>query len=185
MRGEVDVFGFQARRLKQPAKGGHGWIWFFVVLALLTVAAISIQVWYNPTVPLTPQLLAEAEAKWKAHGPKDYDLDYTIKTIDATEQFQVQVRHGEAISVNMNGHIPLESRLYPYYTMPALFGFIESFMEQDRQPGRPRAFTNVLFDPVDGHLIHYVRSVALLWSKRERQEITVRLTPVPAKPPMS
>ena len=44
--------------------------------------------------------------------------------------------------------------------------------------GSPRTFTSVLFDPVDGHLIHYVRSVA---SKRERQEITVRLTPISAQ----
>ena len=64
--------------------------------------------------------------------------------------------------------------------MPALYGFIEEFMQQDSQPGSPRTFTNVLFDPVDGHLIHYVRSVA---SKRERVEITVRLTPLPAAAP--
>ena len=125
------------------------------------------------------------------HGPKDYDLDYTIKKMDSTEQFQAQVRHGQAISVIMNGRIPLESRLYPYHTMPALFGFIEEFMEQDRQPGKLRTFTSVSFDAVDGHLIHYVRSVAgmrpflstEIASKRERQEITVRLTPLPAKPP--
>jgi hypothetical protein len=182
MRGDVDLFAFQAGPVKQPAKGGHGWIWFFVALAFLTVAAIFLLAKFNPTVPLTPELLAEAQARWKAYGPKDYDLDYTVKKMDATEQFHAQVRHGEAISVIMNGSIPLEPRQYPYYTMPALFGFIEEFMEQDRQPGKPRTFTNVLFDAVDGHLIHYLRSVA---SKRERQEITVRLTPVPAKPAAS
>jgi hypothetical protein len=179
--------GFRSKIANQKSKIGPGWIWFFVVLALLTAAAISIQIWYNPTVPLTPALLAEAQAKWKEHGPKDYDMDYTIKKMDSTEHFQVRVRNGEAVSVIMNERLPLESRHYPYHTMPALFGFIEDFMEQDRQPGQPRTFTNVLFDPVDGHLIHYVRSVASYVrsgaSKRERQEITVRLTPVPARPP--
>jgi hypothetical protein len=152
------------------------WIGFFVVLGLLTLVAILIQVWYNPTVPLTAELLAEAEAKWKERGPRDYDMDYTIKKLESTERFQVRVRNGQAVSVIMNDHDALEPRLYPYHTMSALFGFIEAFVEQDAQPGRPRTFTNVLFDPVDGHLIHYVRSVAV---KRERQEIIVRLTPAP------
>lgn len=155
------------------ARISHGWIWFFLILALLTVVAILIQVRYNPTMPLTAPLLAEARARWKAHGPRDYDMDYTIKKMESTERFHVQVRNGKAVAVLMNDKIELEPRLYPYYTMPALFEFIGEFLEQDAQPGKPRTFTNVLFDPVDGHLIHYVRSVA---STRERQEIIVRLT---------
>src|SRR5262249_2389317 len=102
----------------------------------------------------------------------DYDMDYTIKKLGSTEQFHVQVRNGNAVRVTMNDRVALESRLYPYHTMPALFAFIDEFREQDAQPGKPRTFTSVLFDPVDGHLIRYVRSVA---SKRERQEIIVRL----------
>ncbi|HLJ93093.1 MAG TPA: DUF6174 domain-containing protein [Gemmataceae bacterium] len=157
-------------------KSAHnrGWIWFFVVLVLLTVMGICIQIWYNPTVPLTSSLLAEAEAKWKEHGPLDYDMDYTIKTLESTEHFHVQVRQGKAVSVVMNDKVPLESRLYTYHTMPALFGFIGEFLEQDSQPNKPRTFSNVLFDAKDGHLIHYVRSVAI---RQERVEISVRLTP--------
>jgi len=173
---------FKSRIAKQKSKIGHGWVWFFVVLAFLTLAAIAVQIWYNPTVPLTASLLAEAEAKWKERGPRDYDMDYSIKKMESTERFQVQVRNGRALGVIMNGTLALESRLYPYHTMPALYGFIEEFMKQDEQPGRPRTFTTVLFDPVDGHLIHYVRSVA---SKRERQEIIVRLTPAPTQPTTS
>ena len=153
----------------------RGWIWFFVILALLTLTAIGIQIWFNPTVPLTAPLLAEAKARWKEHGPRDYDMDYSIKKMGSTERFHVQVRDGKAVSVLMNDQIALEPRLYPSNAMPALYGFIEKFMEQDAQPGKPRTFNNVLFDPADGHLIHYVRSVA---SKSERQEITVRLIPV-------
>ncbi len=162
-------------------KSGHnrGWIWFFVVLALLTVTGICIQIWYNPTVPLTSSLLAQAEAKWKEHGPHDYDMDYTIKTLESTERFHVQVRQGKAISVIMNDKVPLESRLYTYHTMPALFEFIGEFLEQDSQPNKPRTFCNVLFDAKDGHLIHYVRSVAI---RRERVEISVRLAPLSSPP---
>jgi hypothetical protein len=162
---------------KRKARIGRGWIWFFVALALLTLAAISVQIWYNPTVPLTAPPLTEARAKWKERGPANYDMEYMVKKIEATERFQVRVRDGQAISVVMNDNVPLESRHFRYHTMPALYEFIEEFMDQDAQPGRPRTFTNVFFDPADGHLIHYVRSVV---SKRERQEIIVRLTPVPA-----
>jgi hypothetical protein len=166
---------------KLSSARSRGWLWFFVVLALLTAAAISVQLWYNPTVPLTPALLAEAETKWKQRGPRDYDMDYTIKKPESTERFRVQVRDGKAVSVKMNDNLAVESRIYPYHTMPALYEFIGEFMQQDAAPGGPRIFTNVLFDPVDGHLIHYVRSVA---SKRERVEIIVRLTAVPTNPPI-
>jgi hypothetical protein len=177
---EVVLALFRSASVFQESKStrSRGWIWFFVALALLTITAISILIWYNPTVPLTPALLAGAKTKWKEHGPRDYDMDYTFKKIETTERFHVQVRNGDAVSVRMNDTIDLEPRLFPYYTMPGLFGIIEEFMEEDAKPGSPRTFTSVLFDPVDGHLIHYVRSVA---SKRERQEITVRLTPVSSK----
>ena len=165
---------------KPTRAGSRGWLWFFIALVLLSGAAIGVQFWYNPTVPLTPALLADAEAKWKQHGPHDYDLDYTIKKIESTERFQVKVRNGKAISLIMNGNLALEARLYPSYTMPGLYGVIDEFMQQDTQPGSPRTFTNVFFDPVDGHLIHYVRSVA---SKRQRVEIIVHLTPLPAASP--
>jgi len=158
---------------------GRGWIWFFVLLALLTLAAILLEIWYKPTMPLTAALLAEARAKWKERGPRDYDMDYTVKKMESTERFHVQVRNGNAVSVIMNDTIALEPRFYPYHTMPALYGFIEEFLEQDSQPDRPRTFNIVCFDPVDGHLIHYVRSIS---SKRERQEIIVRLTPLPTSP---
>jgi len=176
-RSEVILALSRSRLALQEASNtrSRAWIWFFVALALLTVTAIAILVWFNPTVPLTPALLAEAEAKWKKLGPHDYDMDYTLKKVESTDRFHVQVRNGDAVSVRMNNQIALEPRLYPDYTMPALFGIIERFQEIDAKPDSPRTFTNVLFDAVDGHLIHYVRSVAV---KRERQEITVRLTPL-------
>ena len=164
---------------QQPTRPrNRRWVWFFVALALLSVAAISVQIWYNPTVPLTPGLLADAKAKWKQHGPRDYDMDYTVKKLESTDRYHVKVRDGKAISVIMNDNLALESHHYPFYTMPALYRFIEDFLQQDTEPGSPRTFTNVLFDPVDGHLIHYVRSVA---SKRQRVEIIVHLTPLPAE----
>ena len=155
------------------------WIWFFVTLSVLTLAAIIIQVWYNLGQQLTLQQLHDAQARWKEKGPRDYDLEYTLKKTDGTDRYAVQVRNGKVLSVlrDASGGIqetnwqPEEERLYRYRDMPALFGFLEDFLQRDTQSGIPRTFATATFDAKDGHLIHYVRSVM---SKRERQEITVQ-----------
>ena len=147
----------------------RGWIWFFVILGCLTAAAIVVQVWFNVQQQLTPELLTAARRKWADKGPRDYDLEYQFKKIDSTDTYQVQVRSGKVILSIENGQLEPE-RLFHYRDMRALFTFIEEFLDQDRQPGRPRTYVTASFDSNDGHLLHYTRSVM---SKRERQEITV------------
>ena len=61
--------------------------------------------------------------------------------------------------------------LYPYHSVPALFGFMNDFLAQDRRPGRPRAFVRAAFAEADGHPMRYVRSVT--GGARERVEIVV------------
>jgi hypothetical protein len=144
-------------------------MWFFAVLTILTITAIVLQVWYNKHLELTAERLAEARGLWNANGPANYDMQYVIRTLDSIETFDVEVRNKKAIAVVCNGQ-PLEERLYRYSEMPALFGYIEGFLDQDSEPGRPRTLAKATFDVHDGHLLHYVRSVA---SKRERQEISI------------
>jgi hypothetical protein len=159
---------------KTNSRVNRGWIWFFAILSILAVIFIGIQIWYNQRQQLTPEQLRDARARWAEKGPHDYDLQYTIKKIDATETFDVKVRGGKVTSVVMNGQLQLEPWQYRYHSIPALFGFIDDFLQIDSQPGSPRTFAVASFDPEDGHLIHYVRSVM---SKRERQEMTVKLLP--------
>jgi hypothetical protein len=160
----------------------RGWIWFFVILGCLTVAAIVVQVWFNVQQQLTPELLAAARQKWTEHGPRDYDLEYQFKKIDSTDTYQVQFRGGKVILSIENGQLEPE-RLFHYRDMRALFTFIEEFLDQDRQPGRPRTYVTASFDAKDGHLLHYARSVMGVMSKRERQEITVlKLQPMSGVP---
>lgn len=150
----------------------RNWIWFFALLAVLTVTAISVQVWYNISQQLTPEQLEAAVARWKEKGPHDYEMEYTIRKMDDVETYAVQARKGKVISVTRNGQ-PVEERLYRYSEMPALFGFIEDFLRQDMadsQQGKRRTYATASFDPEDGHLLRYVRSVL---SSRERVEIYV------------
>lgn len=154
-----------------PRRRSRAWVWFFLLLVALTLGAVVIEVWYNFSQQLTPVQLSAARALWKQNGPADYDLDYTLATIETSDHYVVQVRGGKVVAASRNGQ-PLEERLWRYQSMPALFDFVEDFLERDQQPGQPRTFVTARFDPVDGHLLHYVRSVM---SRRERQEITVHM----------
>jgi Family of unknown function (DUF6174) len=155
-----------AVRRQHPRK----WIWFFVLLAVLASAAIIISVRFQTAQQLSPEKLAAARARWTSDGPASYDMKYKIQRLDSAEEsYEVEVRNGKAISVKREGK-PLEERLFRYSTMPALFDFIATFLDEDSSPGQPRTLAIATFDANDGHLLHYVRSVA---SKRERVEITV------------
>jgi hypothetical protein len=145
------------------------WVWFFVALAALTVTAIVIETWYNLRQQLTPAQLEAARILWRERGPHSYEMTYTQNQVDGSDTFAVQVRDQKVVSVTRNGQ-PLEERLYRYHSIEGLFDDIERFLERDTEPGHPRTFEIARFDPQDGHLLHYVRSVA---RAHERQEITV------------
>jgi hypothetical protein len=151
-------------------KRNTNWIWYFAVLIVLTIAACAFLFFFDMRQPLTPERLEAAVSLWKKNGPSDYDMEYT-KQLSATEAeiYRVQVRAGEVTSVELN-NAPLEERLRRYHSVPALFKFIEEFQKQDAAPNHPRTFTNVVFDPHDGHLRRNVRSVA---GEQGRVEIVV------------
>src|SRR6516164_3745556 len=115
----------------------RAWIWYFVLLAILTVAMITSLIVFNVGQQLTPEKLAAAIALWKERGPTSYDMEYTKPMVNET--FKVRVRKGDVVSVTMNDQ-PLPEREYPYHSMRALFGFIERFQQIDQEPGQPRAF---------------------------------------------
>jgi len=145
------------------------WIAFFLILGLLAASAAVIEVWYNMRQQLTTADLKAAQDLWQAKGPSNYDMEYTFKTVDNTDEYQVQVRDRHAVSAQRNGQ-PLGPRQFRYCTMPYLLEIVQDYLRQDSQADSPRTFAVATFDGTDGHLIHYVRSVM---SKRERQAITV------------
>jgi hypothetical protein len=160
-----------------PPQRNYGWIWYFAILAILTVTAISILIWFNLKQQLKPEQLAEAKALWKKHRPSNYDLTYTKKG-SATGTFAIEVRDGKVVSVTLDGleitrdDRPLDPSLYPRYDMSGLLDDLDQFLRLDAEPGRPRTFTVATFDPEDGHLIHYIRRVM---GTSERIEITAQL----------
>lgn len=154
----------------KAARPNRNWVWFFVVLVVLAVLAIGVELWFNLRQQLHRPDLEAARMLWNQKGPRDYDLEYT-KRGSASGTFVVRVRGGRVASATMDGQ-PMEPRLYPYADMGGLFDDVERFLEMDSAPGSPRSFTKAQFDPVDGHLMYYVRSVM---ASRQRIEIVVRL----------
>jgi len=160
-----------------PPQQSYRWVWYFVVLVILTVAACTILVWYNLRQQLKKEDLEAARSRWKANRPPDYDLSYT-KRGSASGTFFVKVRHGTVVTVTLDGREitqgdkPIDPSRFYRYDMTALMDDIETFLEKDAEPGRLRTYTVATFDPTDGHLVRYVRRVM---GTSERIEINAQL----------
>lgn len=162
--------------MNAPTKN-RNWIWLFVVLGLLASAAIAINLTYNLQQQLRSEDLQAARTLWEKNGPKNYDL-VIRKEVGSEkavrETLAAKIRNGAAIDVTLNDQ-PLERRLWPEYDVPGVFDWIEEFLRIDTKPGAPRSFCRARFDPADGHLLHYVRSVR---GTGQRQELTIDLKKV-------
>jgi hypothetical protein len=171
-------------RVSSPSprpRRSRGWVWFFVVLAVLAVAAVATLWVYNVRQQLTPKELAAARALWKEKGPRDYRLTI-VKEGSATGTFLVTVRHGEVKSVLMKQEgsqgkkaepVALPQRQYSYYDMDGLFDDLERFLEIKADPKQGRVFLHASFDREDGHLLGYIYSNA---QNRQRVKVVVELT---------
>jgi hypothetical protein len=168
------------------------WVWFFSLLAMLGLCAMIIPYAYNVSQQLRPEQLAAARALWEKQRPLDYDLEYVVKEDDKpgtdptagpeTQSISLRVRDGQIESVSRNGNA-VGSKDVPSFGVDALFDLIQRNLDDDEQPGRPRAYAHARFDKKDGHPIHYVRRVM---GSRQRMEIIIELaTPTdgPVKKP--
>jgi hypothetical protein len=106
-----------------PPRAGRrrGWVVFFAALFLLAAAAISLQVWFSLHQQLTPEALERARALWRAKGPADYDLKYTVaRQSRSGESLQAENRRDRVAEVKVNGQ-RLEPDLYPFHDLTPLF----------------------------------------------------------------
>src|SRR5262245_60433335 len=115
-----------------PTKKNNTWIWYFVILFVLAIAASASMVIYNLWQQLRPEQFEVAQALWNEKGPRDYDFTYVAdfssrnnpqRTI---ETYAVRVRAGQVVEVTRDGQ-PLEERLYWNHSMPAKFAEIKRF----------------------------------------------------------
>ncbi|HKI35811.1 MAG TPA: hypothetical protein VKA46_28405 [Gemmataceae bacterium] len=167
----------ETQNSKLKTQNSKRWIWFFLFLAVVPAALISVEVWSNLNQQLTLEKLAAARARWREIGPRDYDLDYEIKREDNPDPAP---RTGEKYTVHVkDGQGPRPGE-HDFGSMDDLFDRIDQRLRADRESGGPQPFVKATFDPYDGHVIHYVRSVM---KTRERLEVTVTLRPLTASAP--
>lgn len=152
----------------------RNWIWFFLVLGALGIAAVGINAVYNFRQQLTLEELTRSRTLWEKNGPRDYVMEYTKQVGGQTDTFVVTVRNGDTVLVE-GPLVIAEGRskkdIYSHYGMDAIFDDIERFLKIDAQPNSPRAFNRATFDPADGRLLDFVRSVS---ATRHRVHIAVK-----------
>lgn len=156
-----------------PSPKNRGWVWYFLVLAVLTAVATTILVVYNLNQQLQAETVERAQQLWNAHGPADYVLTTTVKTHsrsdgDKEASIVTTVKSGKAIETLING--APETPPAPDRTMTGLLESIHAAVLKDREPGQPRAFVRGEFSARNGALARYIHSVM---STRERIEIVV------------
>jgi hypothetical protein len=161
----------------------YNWVWFFIVMVVIAVVMAGSNLLYNLRQQLTPEALAAAQALWERAGPADYDMRVTKNVVSGggpglSDVITVKVRGKRPTDVQLNGK-PLEPRLWPEYDMPAMFEWVERFLQIDRAPGAPPVFCVARFDTKDGHLIGFVRSVR---ATQERQDLKVDFRIAPPGP---
>jgi hypothetical protein len=104
-----------------PRPRARSWVLFFAALALLAAAAVGIETWYNLHQQLTPGAVEQAHARWRAHGPADYDCKYIVARQGRSgEALRARVRDGTVSGVEADG-VPLEPDLFAFHDLAPLF----------------------------------------------------------------
>lgn len=136
------------------------WIWFFLVVVLLSALAIGVILGYNWILQLTPDQIKSAQTLWQERGPKNYDLHYVVVAKGSgsavSNTYQVEVRNGVVTWATLNKD-PVDLEKRQNHSMTALLADVKTFLDVDAQPDSPWAMSWARFDESDGHLLWYVR----------------------------
>lgn len=135
-----------------------------VVLALGVMLVLAIAARRSAAPSVTSEALRAAIARWRQHGPRDYDMVVEVSGAQ-TGRYEVRVRDGGPIAGNRDGR-PLNRRTATYWTVPGLFDVIQHDLKYVDDPQRgfnaPAGSTVILraeFDPELGLPRTYQRSI--------------------------
>jgi hypothetical protein len=165
--------GERARDAAQVASHKRGWMIFFGLLLLMTIAGIALEIWFNEHQRLKHYQLDRARELWATKGSKEYDFTYEVVDQEREpKKFTVRVRKSGSFRVESDESDGerLASGEVPYLNMKALFDRMDAQLTEDEQPGQPSVFAKADFDRSDGHVVRYVRSVR---ATRQRIQVTV------------
>ena len=114
---------------------------------------------------LTPEILAQAENKWKLHKPDSYRLVIEMSGDHVeTGRFEVDVQAGQVITLRRNGLV-IRPTSGQDYTMEGLFHMLAQELGLAEKPatlGAPPGYSVYItakFDDTTGRLVRYRRIV--------------------------
>lgn len=143
-------------------------------LALAIILALAIAARRSAAPTVTSGALRAAMARWRQHGPRDYDLVVEVSGAQ-TGRYEVRVRDGRPIAGNRDGR-DLNRRTATYWTVPGLLDVIQHDLKYVDDPQRgfnaPAGSTVILradFDPELGLPRTYQRSILGMSSDIEWQ----------------
>lgn len=153
------------------SRPGKLWVWLLIVLVGMILAAFVGLIIYKKQWKLTSEKLNAARARWEQAGIRDYDLEVHVS--GRTEaRYRLQVRDGRTDRVSCNDQEYSKQKADEFWSVTGLFDVLQTDLENDAQPNAARVYTRVEFDPVDGHLVHYVRQSL----SGPRQDLTIETT---------
>jgi hypothetical protein len=132
-----------------------------VAAGLLTYAFLN----RNTTPLLTRADYEAAAARWNARGPANYNLDVLL-TGNRPGKIHVEVRDGQATTMQRDGVVPRQERTWYYWTVPGMMDTIAEELEMAEDPagsfgvsGASEVIQRAQFDPEFGYPRKYDRVV--------------------------
>ena len=128
-------------------------------VAFLAALVLTLFVIREPMEPLTSEALHEARDRWRQAGINDYQLRYDMHG----SRYEVRVRHGLVVNLQVNGRQPVSAD-WGAYSVEGLFEVLEMELENLTDTTGPfgasvgPVIARVRFNDQQGHLERYVRS---------------------------
>lgn len=132
-----------------------------VAAGLLTYAFLN----RNSTPLLTRTEFEAAAERWNDAGPANYNLDLVL-TGNRPGRIHVEVRDGQATTMERDGVVPSQERTWYYWTVPGMMDTIAEELEMAEDPagsfnvpGASEVIQRAVFDPEFGYPRKYDRVV--------------------------
>ncbi|MBX3413708.1 MAG: hypothetical protein KF708_13540 [Pirellulales bacterium] len=102
---------------------------------LLLAVVVGVWLFRDPMPRLTPERLSAAVERWRAAGPRSYDLNLKL-TGGQTGLIHIEVRNGEVTAMTRNGRTPDQRRTWEYWTVENQFDALDMELHSARDPQR-------------------------------------------------
>ena len=97
------------------------------LMAIVGTIAIVVLLRASELPPVTFEKLDAAAARWKAHGPADYDLEIEQTGVNPAS-YHIEVRHENVVAMTMNNR-PTPPHTWDDWSVPGLLGIIRRDLE--------------------------------------------------------